>query len=296
MTYAKNGISSDNTLDISSGTLNINAQADAIRTDPDAVDADAGCAGNINITGGTFNLNTADDAVHSDGYIVVTGGQFNIRTGDDGGQGGGSGSGTSTSSYSINIYGGNVKVNSTGDGVRTYAVTETGNDGKVYSVVYCSTCGDELGRTVIADELVNNSTVNKTTVTAGTNVTITGSAEGGTAPYYYAYYYKRSTNTAWKTLGTEFGTNSSVAFAPTAEAYFDIKVIVKDADGNTAEKLFSVQAVAELPLTNVSVVGRTSVNLGTAIPHDRKGSRRNFSIYLFLLLQEKHKYKLEALG
>ena len=210
------------------------------------------------------------------------------------------------------------KADCTTDGVRTYtcsqcgatkteaisatghtpsaAVTETGNDGKVYSVVYCSTCGDELGRTVIADELVNNSTVNKTTVTAGTNVTITSSVEGGTAPYYYAYYYKRSTNTAWKTLGTEFGTNSSVAFAPTAEAYFDIKVIVKDADGNTAEKLFSVQAVAELPLTNVSVVGRTSVNLGTAIPHDRKGSRRNFSIYLFLLLQEKHKYKLEALG
>ena len=106
VTSAGNGLSSDNTLTIRSGNLTINAAADAIRSNPDTVSADAGCAGNITVEGGTlhlmagsdgiqaaqdltvtggkFVLNTADDAVHSDAYVTITGGNFEIRTGDDG--------------------------------------------------------------------------------------------------------------------------------------------------------------------------------------------------------------------
>ena len=114
--------------------------------------------------------------------------------------------------------------------------------------------------------LNNTSVINSDKVQVGDKVRIAASANGGSGSYTYAYYYKRSTNTGWKTLGTEWGTTSSVAFAPTAEADYDIKVIVKDSQGNKAEKLFTVTAFKELELTNVSVVGRTSVNLGTAIP------------------------------
>jgi len=114
--------------------------------------------------------------------------------------------------------------------------------------------------------LKNTSVINSDIVQIGDKVRVSASANGGTAPYTYAYYYKRSTNTAWKTLGTEWGTNSSVAFAPTAEADYDIKVVVKDSAGYKAEKLFTVNAVKELELTNVSVVGRENIKLGTAIP------------------------------
>ena len=114
--------------------------------------------------------------------------------------------------------------------------------------------------------LNNTSVINSDIVQIGDKVRISASANGGDGKYTYAYYYKRSTNTKWITLGTEFGTTSSVAFAPTAEATYDVKVIVKDGEGLTAEKTFSVKSVKELELTNVSVVGRMSVKLGTAIP------------------------------
>ena len=116
------------------------------------------------------------------------------------------------------------------------------------------------------DALKNTSVINSDIVQIGDKVRISASAAGGTSPYTYAYYYKRSTNSTWRVLGTEFGKNSSVAFAPTSEADYDIKVIVKDSTGATAEKFFTVKAVKELELTNVSVVGREKVYLGSAIP------------------------------
>ena len=90
--------------------------------------------------------------------------------------------------------------------------------------------------------LTNKSSVKSTTVTAGTKVSITGAASGGTSPYTYAYYYKRSTNTKWNKIGTEFGTATSASFTPASAATFDVKVIVKDSTGKTAEKKFTVKA------------------------------------------------------
>ncbi len=142
--------------------------------------------------------------------------------------------------------------------------------GKGSCTVYAKSSNGKKGScTVTVTEtapLVNTSVINSDIVQIGDKVRIAASANGGKSPYTYAYYYKRTTNTSWKTLGTEWGTTSSVAFAPTAEAEYDIKVIVKDSEGTTSEKLFTVKAVKELELTNVSVVGRTSINLGTAIP------------------------------
>ena len=43
-------------------------------------------------------------------------------------------------------------------------------------------------------------------------------------------------------------------------------MIVKDSTGATAENFFTVKAVKELELTNVSVVGREKIYLGSAIP------------------------------
>ncbi len=121
-------------------------------------------------------------------------------------------------------------------------------------------------KVTVSAPLNNTSVINSDIVQIGDKVRISASANGGAGSYKYAYYYRRSGNATWKTLGTEFGTNTSVAFAPTAEATYDIKVVVRDAKNAEAEKLFTVKAVKELELTNVSVVGREKVNLGTAIP------------------------------
>ena len=79
---AKNGISCDNIMNITSGNITVNAQGgDAVRSDPDAVNADEGCSAIINISGGTLNLTASSDAIQSAQNVEISGGMFNIQTG-----------------------------------------------------------------------------------------------------------------------------------------------------------------------------------------------------------------------
>ena len=119
--------------------------------------------------------------------------------------------------------------------------------------------------------LNNTSVINSDIVQIGDKIRVAPSANGGSGQYRSAVYYKRSTASTWKTLGTEFGntftaSNSTVALQPTSKGTFDIKVVIKDSDGAIAEQFFTVDVVEELELTNVSVMGRYTVKLGTAIP------------------------------
>ena len=84
--------------------------------------------------------------------------------------------------------------------------------------------------------------VGSETINLGEKITVNGAVEGGTAPYTYAYYYKRSTNTKWKVLGTEFGTETTAKLKPTSAGSFDIRVVVKDSAGKTSTKLMTATA------------------------------------------------------
>ena len=78
---AKHGISSDNTLEIRSGTIDVQSTDDAIRSDPDTVDAEAGCAGCISIGGGDFTIRSGSDGIQAAQDITISGGTFDIQTG-----------------------------------------------------------------------------------------------------------------------------------------------------------------------------------------------------------------------
>ena len=69
-----------------------------------------------------------------------------------------------------------------------------------------------------------------------------GKAVGGTSPYTYSFYFKRSTNTNWKLLGDAFTSTASARFRPTATGSYDIRIIVKDSTGATETKYFTAVA------------------------------------------------------
>jgi len=79
---AKNGISCDNIMNINSGVITVNTNGgDAVRSDPDEVNADIGCSAIINIKGGTLNLTASSDVIQSAQNVEISGGTFNIQTG-----------------------------------------------------------------------------------------------------------------------------------------------------------------------------------------------------------------------
>ena len=82
VTSVRNGVSSDNTLVVNGGTINVTTTGgDCIRSDPDVVNAEAGCAGCVTINGGVFTLQSSSDGIQAAQDLTVNGGEFHIRTG-----------------------------------------------------------------------------------------------------------------------------------------------------------------------------------------------------------------------
>ncbi len=69
-------------------------------------------------------------------------------------------------------------------------------------------------------------------------MTVTGAASGGTGPYTYEFYYKRSTVNNW----TRFDKNGTGIFKPGSAGTFTIKTYVKDSTGKASVKEFTLTA------------------------------------------------------
>ena len=123
-----------------------------------------------------------------------------------------------------------------------------------------------------AEPLVNSSTVNTTKLVLGNKLTMTGAASGGTAPYKYAFLYKRSTSSSWVTIGTAYDGTTSAGFTPTALATYDVKVNVKDSTGGVTAKTFTVTTA---DLVNSSLINYSKVGVGTAVTLKGKASGGN---------------------
>ncbi len=141
-----------------------------------------------------------------------------------------------TPGYSENT---TVKFKPTADTIYEIEVNVKDAEGNVVST--------EWALTPENDVFINTSTVVTSKPKVGQNVKIEGrfAASDNSNSFdfeniTYAFYFKRSTNTKWKTLGTEFSDVSEAKFKPTAAGDYDIKVIVKEGNGHTAERVMTV--------------------------------------------------------
>lgn len=110
--------------------------------------------------------------------------------------------------------------------------------------------------------LSNDSTVSAEAIELGGDIVVTGAASGGTKGYTYAFYYKKSSRSNWHEMAEPYTTDRA-SCKPAATINYDIKVIVKDANGRTEEKTFTVKVNG--PLVNKSEVVTTNAKVGEKI-------------------------------
>ena len=80
---ANDGLSCDDELNITGGTLSITAGGDAVKASPDTGDTenpDTTSLGNVTISGGTLTLNATGEGVQADGDLTISGGTFHVKT------------------------------------------------------------------------------------------------------------------------------------------------------------------------------------------------------------------------
>ena len=105
-------------------------------------------------------------------------------------------------------------------------------------------------------------TASARTINLGGSITVTGTVKGGTAPYKFNVYYKKQTDTTWRTAPLADGDYTALIAPKTAGTYV-IRAKAKDAEDKTASA--TVYLTVKQPLTNNSTVSAKNATVGKAL-------------------------------
>ena len=87
--------------------------------------------------------------------------------------------------------------------------------------------------------LTNKSTINKTSISFGSSVTVKCAASGGKAGYTYEIGYKKTSKDTYSIVQS-FSSDTSIQITPGARTTYDIRVRVKDKAGTVKSKFFTL--------------------------------------------------------
>ena len=159
VSFSCKGIKADNSVNINSGTVTVNAYDDAIHANSDVMIESTSSygKGNVYITGGIVTLASSDDGIHADGGLYISGGSTEITQSYEGAEG-----------ASIIVSGGSIYVRSSDDGMNSSGtITLSGG----YVMIYAG--GDGIDS--------NCSTRYKGIVFSGATVGIVSTSSGNSA-------------------------------------------------------------------------------------------------------------------
>ena len=120
----------------------------------------------------------------------------------------------------------------------------------------------EAAEAALIPALVNESIILTANPIVGEKISVKGIASGGAGGYTYAFYYKKSSGSNWYQMADPY-TTTRAAFKPSIVAKYDVKVIVKDAKGNTDETIQTVKV--RKPLVNLSKILTAEAKVGEKV-------------------------------
>ncbi len=149
---------------------------------------------------------------------------------------------------------------------------------------------------VVAGEntLVNQSSLSASTITFGKSVTLKGAASGGKGSYKYAFYFRKDGEKSWKVKGTEFGTDTTATLTPGTATNYEVRIVVKDADGKTAEKSFMIDVVSGL--NNTSKISSSIVKFGNNITlsASAEGGKTSYKYAFYFRKKGENNWKVKG--
>ena len=97
--------------------------------------------------------------------------------------------------------------------------------------------------TVIKPPLSGSATLSAGSIQKGKSVTITAKGTGGTSPYKFSFFYRKTADSKWTNLQSA-KTNSSLIFTPAAVGTYDICVYVIDSTGTISKLYMTLKVTA----------------------------------------------------